>query len=118
QRLEQIGLEDALELFKLPRMIGTYEDADITVNIGRFGPYIKHKNAFYSLKKEDDPLTIKEDRGIEIIEAKRKADKEKVIKTFEKNKEVQILNGRWGPYISIGKKNYKIPKEKDPKALS
>ena len=118
QRLEQITLQEALELFKLPREVGNYEDADMSVNIGRFGPYIKHKSAFYSLKKEDDPFTIEKDRAIELIEAKRKADREKVIKTFEANKEVQILNGRWGPYICIGKNNYKIPKDKDPSVLS
>ncbi|HET6243248.1 MAG: type I DNA topoisomerase [Bacteroidetes bacterium] len=118
QRLEQISLEDALELFKLPRQIGQFEDNEMTVSIGRFGPYIKHKSAFYSLKKEDDPYSIEQDRAIELIEAKRKADKEKVIKTFDANKEVQILNGRWGPYISIGKNNFKIPKEKEPTSLT
>ncbi|MDQ3192451.1 MAG: type I DNA topoisomerase [Bacteroidota bacterium] len=118
QRLEQITLEDALELFKLPRQIGQYEDNEMTVSIGRFGPYIKHKSAFYSLKKEDDPYSIEKERAVELIEAKRKADREKVIKTFEGNKEVQVLNGRWGPYISIGKENYKIPKEKDPISLT
>jgi DNA topoisomerase I len=90
----------------------------MSVNIGRFGPYIKHKNAFYSLKKEDDPFTIEKERAIELLEAKRKADKEKVIKVFKENDSVQILNGRWGPYIAIGKKNYKIPKDKDPAALT
>ncbi|MBA3900300.1 MAG: DNA topoisomerase I, partial [Bacteroidetes bacterium] len=118
QLLEQITLDDALELFKLPRTIGTYEDKDLSVSIGRFGPYIKHSSAFYSIKKEDDPLTIEKERAIEIIEAKRKADREKLIKTFSEDEEVQILNGRWGPYIAIGKKNYKIPKDKDPAALT
>jgi DNA topoisomerase I len=118
QLLEQMSLEDALELFKLPRNIGEYEGEEMSVNIGRFGPYIKHKNAFYSLKKEDDPFTIEKERAIELLEAKRKADKEKVIKVFKENDSVQILNGRWGPYIAIGKKNYKIPKDKDPAALT
>jgi DNA topoisomerase I len=118
QRLEQITLEEALDLFKLPRVVGEFEGAEMTVNVGRFGPYIRHQSAFYSLKKEDDPFTIEQLRAIELIEAKRKADKEKVIKTFTENSEVQILNGRWGAYIAIGKKNYKIPKEKDPASLS
>jgi DNA topoisomerase I len=118
QRLEQITLEEALELFKLPRTVGEYENEPMSVNIGRFGPYIKHKNAFYSLKKEDDPFTIEEERAVELIEAKRKADREKVIKTFKEDETVQILNGRWGPYIAIGKKNYKIPKDVEPASLS
>ena len=118
QRLEQVTLEDALELFKLPRTIGEYEDKELIVSLGRFGPYIKHNNAFYSLKKEDDPLTIEAERAIELIEAKRKADREKVIKIFQEDTTVQVLNGRWGPYIAIGKENYKIPKDKDPNTLT
>jgi DNA topoisomerase I len=118
QRLEQITLEEALELFKLPRTVGEYENEPMSVNIGRFGPYIKHKNAFYSLKKEDDPFTIEEERAVELIEAKRKADREKVIKTFKEDDSVQVLNGRWGPYIAIGKKNFKIPKDVEPTSLS
>jgi DNA topoisomerase I len=118
QLLEQITLEDALELFKLPRTIGSYEDKEMSVSIGRFGPYIKHNSAFYSLKKEDDPLTIEQGRAIELIEGKRKADREKVIKTFSDDQDVQILNGRWGAYIAIGKENYKIPKDKDPALLT
>jgi DNA topoisomerase-1 len=118
QRLEQISLEEALELFKLPRTIGTYEGEEIKINIGRFGPYAMHKKAFYSLAKTDDPMTIELDRAIEIIEAKRKAEREKVIKTFKENEEVKVLNGRYGPYFAIGKNNYKIPKGTDPAALS
>jgi DNA topoisomerase-1 len=118
QRLESITFEDALELFKLPRMIGQYEDADITIAVGRFGPYARHKSAFYSLKKEDDPLTITLDRSIQLIEDKRKADSEKLIKSFAGNDEVQVLNGRWGPYIAVGKLNVKIPKDKDPQSLT
>lgn len=118
QRMEQITLEEALELFKLPRNLGEYEEKEMVVNIGRFGPYIRHNNIFVSLKKEDDPMTITADRGIELIEAKRKAEREKVIKTFPENPEVQVLNGRWGPYIAIGKENFKIPKEKNPAELT
>jgi DNA topoisomerase-1 len=86
--------------------------------IGRFGPYIRHNNQFYSLGKEDDPLTVTEDRAREIIETKRKSDSEKVIKVFDENQDVKILNGRWGPYIAVGKQNVKIPKGKEPKDLT
>ncbi len=112
QYLETITLEEALDLFKLPRNIGQYEGAEVTVGIGRFGPFVRHNNKFYSLKKEvDDPMTIELDRAIELIEEKRKKDKEKIIKTFEEEKDLQILNGRWGPYISYKKNNYRIPKK-------
>jgi DNA topoisomerase-1 len=118
QLLENISLEDALELFKLPRTVGTYEENEITVAIGRFGPYIRHDNKFTSLSKEDDPYTIEHNRAIELIEAKRKADAEKFIKSFDENPDIQVLNGRYGPYIKAGKKNVKIPKDKDPKSLT
>lgn len=119
QRLETITLEEALELFKLPRTVGKYEDHDVVAAIGRFGPYIKHKSAFYSLKKDvADPHTIQLDRAIQVIEDKREADRKKVIKTFKENEEIRVLNGRWGPYISFQKKNYKIPKDTEPGSLS
>lgn len=119
QRLETITLEEALELFKLPRNLGQYENQDVVVAVGRFGPYVRHKSAFYSLKKGiDDPMTIQLDRAIELIEDKREADRKKVIKTFEKNQDLRVLNGRWGPYISYKKENYRIPKNTDPAALS
>jgi DNA topoisomerase-1 len=119
QRLETITLEEALELFKLPRNLGQYEDHDVVVAVGRFGPYVRHKSAFYSLKKGmDDPMTIQLDRAIELIEAKREADRKKVIKTFEKNQDLMVLNGRFGPYISYKKENYRVPKNTDPAALS
>jgi len=119
QRMETLTLEAALELFKLPRTIGVYEDQPLLVNIGRFGPYIKHGAHFYSIGKEEDPLTIDEQIGITIIENKRKVDAEKLIKNFPENQDVQILNGRWGAYIKSGKKNVRIPKEiTDPKQLS
>jgi DNA topoisomerase-1 len=86
--------------------------------IGRFGPYILHDNKFYSLGKEDDPLSVSEERGIEIIEQKRKADAEKSIKEFPENPEVRVLNGKYGPYIVVGKKNVKIPKGTEPASLT
>jgi DNA topoisomerase-1 len=118
QFIETITLEEALELFKLPREVGTYENQPISVAIGRFGPYVRLGNEFYSLGKDDDPYTLTEERAIEIIEAKRKADAEKVILSFEQNPEVQVLNGRYGAYIKVGKQNVRIPKGKDPKTLT
>ncbi|UCH92232.1 MAG: DNA topoisomerase I, partial [Candidatus Aminicenantes bacterium] len=119
QRLETITLEEALELFKLPRNLGQYENHDVVAAIGRFGPYVRHKSAFYSLKKGvDDPMTIQLGRAIELIEAKREADRKKIIKTFQENQDLRVLNGKWGPYISYKKENYKIPKNTDPAALS
>ncbi len=118
QRIETITLEDALQLFKLPRTIGSLEDKELVVSIGKFGPYVRHDGKFYSLPKEDDPHTVETERAVEIIEIKREADKNKTLKTFDENEELKILNGHWGPYISFEKKNYRIPKSKDPKSLS
>jgi len=118
QFLESITLEDALDLFKLPRIVGTFEDKDMTAAIGRFGPFIKHESKFYSLPKTYDPFTVTAEEAIEIIQNKRKADAEKCIKSFAENPEVQVLNGRFGPYIAVGKKNVKIPKGKEPGELT
>ena len=117
QKLETITFEEALELFKLPREVGEYEGEKIVAAIGRFGPYLRHKGKFYSLGKKYDPHTVTLDEAIEVIEAKRKADKEKIIKTFDEDPDLQILKGRWGPYIKYGKKNFKIPKGTDPEKL-
>jgi DNA topoisomerase-1 len=118
QSIETISLEDALELFKLPKKVGLFEDKEMTVAIGKFGPYIRHNSAFYSLPKGVDPLDVSEEQAIEIILDKRKRDSERLIKTFDENPDVKILNGRWGPYIEFGKQNVKIPKGKDPKDLT
>ncbi|HHP7242955.1 MAG TPA: type I DNA topoisomerase [Cyclobacteriaceae bacterium] len=118
QFIENITLEEALELFKLPREVGVYEDKPMIAAVGRFGPYIKHDNKFYSLNKAYDPLTVTADEAIEIIAAKRKLDAERFIKTFDENPDVQILKGRYGPYIKFGKKNVKIPKDKEPTELT
>ena len=118
QFIESITLEDALELFKLPRELGDYEDQKVVAAIGRFGPYIRHDGKFVSIPKGEDPLDITADRAIELIEEKRKADREKFIKSFDEDPEVQVLNGRWGPYIKFGKKNVKIPKDKEPTDLT
>jgi len=118
QSIETIALEDALELFKLPKKVGLFEDKEMTVAIGKFGPYIRHNSAFYSLPKGVDPLDVSEEHAIEIIQEKRKKDSERLIKTFDENPDVKILNGRWGPYIEFGKQNVKIPKGKEPKDLT
>lgn len=118
QSIEDISFEEALKLFDFPRSIGMYEDLEMTVAIGRFGPYVKHNGLFVSLDKTDDPATITADRCIELIEAKRQKDRERFIKTFEENTDIQVLNGRWGPYISYKKKNYKIPKTTEASDLS
>ncbi|MBN2667821.1 MAG: type I DNA topoisomerase [Bacteroidales bacterium] len=110
QQISSITLEEALDLFKLPRDLGLYEGKKVVAAIGRFGPYIRHDSAFTSLKKEDDVMSIDLNRAIELIEEKRKSDAEKFIKQFE-NEGIEVLNGRWGPYIKFQKKNYKIPKD-------
>ncbi|MCK9616608.1 MAG: type I DNA topoisomerase [Lentimicrobiaceae bacterium] len=118
QSIETITLTEALDLFQFPKSIGKYEDSELLVAIGRFGPYVKHKSAFYSLKKTDDPSTITVERAIELIEEKRKADSEKIIKIFAENPDIKIQKGRWGAYISFGKNNFKIPKGTDPETLT
>ena len=118
QLLETITLEEALELFKLPRELGLYEEKKVVVAIGRFGPYVRHDSKFVSLKKEDNPYKIDLERAIELIEEKREKDRSKTIKIFEEDTELQILNGRWGPYISYKKKNFRIPKGTNAEDLS
>ncbi len=116
--LAPITLEDALELFRFPRELGEYEGKKVVVAVGRFGPYVRHDGQFFSIPKTEDPLLVDLDRAIEIINAKRQKDKENTIKIFEEDPEVKVLNGRFGPYISYKKKNYKIPKSTDPASLS
>ena len=118
QSIESITLEEALELFKLPRDIGEFENKEMIAAIGRFGPYIRHDGKFYSLPKTDDPLEISAERAVEIIEAKRESDKNKVIHIFGQNGEIQVLNGRFGAYIAFEKNNYKIPKNTDVATLT
>ena len=100
-----------MELFKLPRILGEFENVPVQVNIGRFGPYIAHDAKFYSLSKEYDPYEITLDVAVPLIEEKRKAKDERTIKVFEKQK-IQLLKGPYGPYIKKGLKNFPIPKEK------
>ena len=111
QSIETISFDEAMELFKLPRTLGQFEGEDVTINIGRFGPYIAHNKKFYSLGKEFDPYTINLEEATPIIVEKRTAKEERTIKVFEKEK-IQLLRGPYGPYIKQGLRNYKIPKEK------
>jgi DNA topoisomerase-1 len=115
QSIEEVTLEEALEMFKLPREVGTFEDKPMLAALGRFGPYVKHDNKFYSLEKTDDPMTITGERAIELIEKKRKVLKERIIKQFKEDASIEVLNGRYGPFIKQDKKNYRIPKGKDAK---
>ena len=119
QNINNITLEEALDLFKMPRILGVYEDKDVKANIGRFGPYVQHLKMFVSIPKDEDVMTIELDRAIELIEAKKIADANRIIKKFEEDPDTEILNGRWGPYIKSGKKNYKLPKDlEDPSKLT
>ena len=118
QSIESISLEDALELFKLPRQVGEFEDKVMTVAIGRFGPYIRHDGTFYSLPKTDDPMEVSIERAIEVIEEKREVEKNRLIQSLGNDKEIQVLNGRFGPYFTCNKVNYKIPKGTDPTTLT
>ena len=118
QKLDQITLEEALELFKLPRLLGeTSEGEEVAASVGRFGPYIRYGGKFASLKREDDPYTVTLERALELVAEKKKADAEKQIKLFEEEG-ISILNGRYGPYVTNGKKNAKVPKDLEPISLS
>ena len=117
QSINTITLEEALELFKLPKSIGLFEEEEVVVSQGRFGPYIRHKNKFYSLPKDQDLMAISLEEAIFIIEEKRKAALENIIKVFEEE-DIQVLKGRYGPYLKKGKNNYRIPKAIDPDTLS
>ena len=118
QSLETITLEEALALFELPRDVGLFEGEEIVAGVGRYGPYIRHKGKFYSLGRPDDPHSIQLDRAIEIIGEKRTQEQNRNIKQFEEEPGLQVLNGRYGPYISFQKKNYRIPKGRKPEDLS
>ncbi len=114
QSIETISYEEAMELFKLPRTLGLFEDEEVTVNIGRFGPYAAHSKKFYSLNKEMDPYTVSLEELTPMIAEKRKAKDERTIKVFEKEK-IQLLRGPYGPYIKQGLRNYKLTKEQQEK---
>ena len=110
--IETITLDEALELFKLPREVGEFEGTTVTIGAGRFGPYVLHNRKYVAIPKEDDPLTITLERAIELIQEKRSNEEKRHIKTFEEDDKLELLNGRYGPYIAYDGKNYRIPKAK------
>ena len=116
--LETITLEEALDLFRLPRKLGQYEDKVVTVGEGRFGPYVLHDGKYASLPKGADPLALTLDEAIQLILAKREADAKRHLKAFPEEPELEILNGRWGPYIAYKGSNYRIPKGTEPESLT
>ncbi|WP_440224567.1 DNA topoisomerase I [Dokdonella sp. MW10] len=117
QSMHTLTLEEALQLFKLPRTLGAHEDGqDITVGVGRFGPFVKHGSIYASLGKEDDPYVIELERGLQLLREKAEAAANRIIKDFGNG--IQVLNGRYGPYITDGEKNARIPKDREPAGLS
>ena len=117
QSMHTITLEDALELFKLPRKLGQDEDEEVSVGIGRFGAFAKRGSVYASLKKEDDPYTIDLARAVFLIDEKEEIARNRIIKDFD-GSDIQVLNGRYGPYISDGKLNGRIPKDREPASLT
>lgn len=119
QNIDNITLDQALDLFKMPRILGELEEKPVKANIGRFGPYVQHDKLFVSIPKEEDVMEIEIERAIELVLAKRQADLDRIIKKFEEDPATQILNGRWGPFIKSGKNNFKLPKDlEDPSKLT
>ncbi len=116
QSIGTITLEEALELFKLPRTLGEFEDLPVVVSTGRFGPYVQHNRKFVSLPKDEDPMSVTIDRAIQLIEAKREAEAKSHLKQFAEEPEMEIRTGRFGPYIAYKGKNFKIPKTLAEKA--
>ena len=117
QSIETITLDEALDLFKLPRVLGEYEGGEVQASTGRFGPYVRHGGKFYSLPKDADPLETTLDEAIEVIRKKREEDANRIAKTFPEEPGLEVINGRYGPYISYNKKNYKLPKGVDIASL-
>lgn len=116
KRMDEITLDEALELFKLPRTVGQFEGSDVVIGAGRFGPYILHNKKYTSLPKTEDPMTVTLDTAIKLIEEKRQQEAQRHIKQFEEDAKLEILNGRYGPYIAYDGKNYRIPKAQHDKA--
>ena len=119
QSISTITLEEALELFKLPHTLGEYEGLTVTVGAGRFGPYVLHDGKYVSIPKGTDPLDIDLEQAVALIEEKRKSEQEKYLKSFDDQPDLEVLNGRYGPYISYKGVNYRLPKSvSDPKSLT
>ena len=115
--MENITLEEALELFRLPREVGTFEGTPVTIGTGRFGPYALHNGKYASLPKDSDPLTITLDEAIELIKEKRTQDAKRHLKLFAEDDKLEVLNGRFGPYIAYDGKNYRLPKALQERAI-
>lgn len=113
QSITSLTLEEALDLFKLPRTLGDFEGKTVAAAIGRFGPYVRHDSKFVSIKEDDgdNPFSITLERAIELILAKREKDAKAILRTFDEDPEIRVLEGRWGPYIKAGKDNVKLPKD-------
>ena len=116
--IETITLEDALDLFKLPRTVGQFEGSDVIIGAGRFGPYVLHDKKYVSLPKGEDPMAYTLEQAIELIQGRRKQEAERHIKSFAEDEKIEILNGRYGPYIAYDGKNYRIPKNMHDKAAT
>ena len=114
--METITLDEALELFKLPRTVGEFEGKSVTIGAGRFGPYVLHDKKYVSIPKDEDPLALTLERAIELIEDKRKAEEERHLKQFDEDPKLEVLNGRYGPYIVYDGKNYRMPRDLHSKA--
>ena len=114
--METITLDEALDLFSLPRTVGTYENSDVVIGTGRFGPYVLHDKKYVSLPKEADPMTISLEECIQLIEDKRKQETQRHLKSFEEDPKLEVLNGRYGPYLAYDGKNYRLPKAMHAKA--
>lgn len=116
--IETVTLEEALDLFKLPRTLGQHEGKSVTVGAGRFGPYIYYNGTYVSLPKGLDPMEVTLEEALQLLQAKQEAEAKKHIKRFDENPDLEILDGRYGPYISYNGKNYKIPKDIEPRDLT
>ena len=120
QLIATITLDEALALFELPRTLGELDGKEVVVSIGRYGPYIRYDGKFTSLPRKDDPYSVTLERAVELIHEKESAAKasKEPIKVFDAEPEIKVLNGRYGPYIASGGKNYRIPKDTDPATLT
>ena len=119
QSLQSVTLEEALELFKLPRTLGQYEGKDVIIGTGRFGPYVQHNRKYASLPKDADPMAFTLEEAIELIQQKRSEDAQRQLKSFDEEPELKILNGRYGPYLTYKGDNFRLPKSAgDPLQLT
>jgi DNA topoisomerase-1 len=114
--METLTLEEALELFKLPRTVGAFEGGDVVIGTGRFGPYILHKKKYISLPKTYDPMTITLDETVALINEKRQQEEKRHLKTFQEDSKLEVIDGRYGPYLAYDGKNYRLPKNMHQRA--